>query len=804
MRGFVILGLLLAGCGSGATLPPASSSSRPQTFFVATPQELVTKSRVVFEFDSDLAGVTYRALLDGEALGEVSNPLVLDAISDGPHRLSVYAVSRDGDRDLTSITFNWTVDTIAPVIKVTFPPPRSFTDQGEVAVCGTTEDAGGIQQLLVNGVRAQSTDGFRTWRAIVPVTQATGLTAEATDVAGRVDVDQSRTIVPVNPPKPLVEDEARDEFELLIDEDAGEAIVVEPTCVTAIDLETGDRRVVSDAETGSGTAFTDIVVMAEIPGTNDITVFDTKDCRLFTVDLATGDRTVSWDSLGPSDIPGTREGLIASDGERAYVQGPRQGTLVALELDGSTRRTIAKAGWVKDAIALTWDGARDRLLAIDAGTGNLYAIDPDDGTKSTVSAHDEDFAVGYERGLVIDGDRAFTIARDQNGILEIDLDSGDRQFLAMTGDGLERPRAIAYHADEGALVVLDHGRDGLMYIDLDDGACRESASEHSPGSECVGPIYTDPQSGEICVLDGGRCAVVGVDTATGTQRTIADLADDAPDAVDFHMSPKTGEPVVLERHGIYRYEDACTTCREVPMDPDAPLGAGLALRVEPSGETALVLDSRPYTIDKGWKRYTIRKDSLVRVNLTTGLCTLVKDQPAASFSEIAMPTGGVMLDEPRNQLVFGATECTDFDHCYHATLRVLDLTTNEAVSIYGVTKSDDNSVHFVGGTEDPPQEFGAVAYDAERNEYYTIDREYGVIGRIHFKQAHPRYEVFSGDLPRYTGEWITVPFGHGPSIEGARGMALDADAGLLYVTTYDRVIAVDVRSGDRVVAAVLR
>ena len=54
----------------------------------------------------------------------------------------------------------------------------------------------------------------------MPVTQAIALTAEATDVAGRVDVDESRTIVPVDSPKPVIENEARDEFELLIDEDA--------------------------------------------------------------------------------------------------------------------------------------------------------------------------------------------------------------------------------------------------------------------------------------------------------------------------------------------------------------------------------------------------------------------------------------------------------------------------------------------------------------------------------------------------------------------------------------------------------
>jgi len=48
-----------------------------------------------------------------------------------------------------------------------------------------------------------------------------------------------------------------------------------------------------------------------------------------------------------------------------------------------------------------------------------------------------------------------------------------------------------------------------------------------------------------------------------------------------------------------------------------------------------------------------------------------------------------------------------------------------------------------------------------------------------------------------------VPHGHGSSLANVRGLALDADAGLLYATSGDRVYVIDVNSGDRAVAAVL-
>ena len=106
----------------------------------------------------------------------------------------------------------------------------------------------------------------------------------------------------------------------------------------------------------------------------------------------------------------------------------------------------------------------------------------------------------------------------------------------------------------------------------------------------------------------------------------------------------------------------------------------------------------------------------------------------------------------------------------------------------------------------PPSEFGMVARDETRNEIYTLDRVQGVLGRIHFEQANPRYEIVSGDYPDYDfvrEEWTTTPFGHGPSLDGARGFTVDEAAGCLYVSVRDRVVVVDVETQDRVIALVL-
>ncbi|MHC4955917.1 MAG: hypothetical protein ACYTGZ_18880 [Planctomycetota bacterium] len=799
---FELVLVVLTACGAGGSTPVAQPDP-PSTEVLAWPQGVVTEDSATFEFTSDQSGVQFSARIDGEPWEPVESPLVLEDLTDGAHTIYIRAEKKDLV-DRVPVRIQWTVDTEPPEVQVTFPPVRSLTDQGEVAVCGTAADLGGVAGVTVNGVVAQSNDGFGTWRAIVPVAGATTLVVEVTDVAGRVVLDDSRTCTPVEPPVESSEEKPRDEFELVMSGD--EAIVVEQKKVTGIDLESADRRVVADNDTGDGVDFVDVVVMSDIPGRDDVVVFDTYECRLITVDTDSGDRTVIWDRLGPSDIPVNREGLIASDGECVYVQGPRLATLVALELDGSERREVAKRGWVADAVALAWDAEREQLLATDAKTGNVYAVDPADGTKTIASKHDDDYPVGRARGLVPVGDVAYAIARDHNGILKIDLETGDREFLALSGDGIDDPRAIALDADNDRLVVLDHGRTGLMTIDLEDGVCRESKTPHEAKPQCGGPIYCDAETGELCLLDAGRCSLVAIDCDTGKQRTIADLADDAPDAVDFHVDPVTGDAVVLERHGIYRIDAETGACTMVEPDPDAPMGGALVVRVEEGAETALVLETRPKFIDYEWTWVTVKSDRLMRVDLATGKCELVSERAAADFSETGQPTGGAFLDVDEGRLLLGAIECP-YGSCYHGTVRAVDLETGEAESIFGVTSSTEFAIHFTGGGADPLAEVGAIVRDAARNRIYVLDREDNNVSEIDFNKLNARLEVLTGDTFAFnfpTGTSTPTSLGHGPSLKGALGMAMDPEAGLIFVTLADRVLAVDAHGGDRVVVAKLK
>ena len=69
---------------------------------------------------------------------------------------------------------------------VAFPPADALLTGDGVEVAGSSANRAGIARILVNGEPATSTDGFRTWRAEVPLTASTReLVVQPIDAIGR-------------------------------------------------------------------------------------------------------------------------------------------------------------------------------------------------------------------------------------------------------------------------------------------------------------------------------------------------------------------------------------------------------------------------------------------------------------------------------------------------------------------------------------------------------------------------------------------------------------------------------------------
>jgi hypothetical protein len=96
----------------------------PVTTIDSGPNGLVSDTDAQFSFSSDKDG-TFECRIDGAPWAPCSSPLELSGLADGPHSLSVRAVSSVvpvGVKDPTPPTRNWTVDSTAPGVQIDSAP----------------------------------------------------------------------------------------------------------------------------------------------------------------------------------------------------------------------------------------------------------------------------------------------------------------------------------------------------------------------------------------------------------------------------------------------------------------------------------------------------------------------------------------------------------------------------------------------------------------------------------------------------------------------------------------------------------
>ncbi len=98
-------------------LAPGFDSGPPVTRFVATPKELSNNDSPTFDYMSSDVGSTYECRLDSNeesAFQPCTRNNTLTGLDDGDHVFEVRAVDQDANEDPTPISFEFTVDTMAP------------------------------------------------------------------------------------------------------------------------------------------------------------------------------------------------------------------------------------------------------------------------------------------------------------------------------------------------------------------------------------------------------------------------------------------------------------------------------------------------------------------------------------------------------------------------------------------------------------------------------------------------------------------------------------------------------------------
>ncbi|MGL6162315.1 Ig-like domain-containing protein [Microbulbifer sp.] len=160
--------------------------------------------------------------------------------------------------------------------------------------------------------------------------------------------------------------------------------------LTRIDLESGELAVISATGIGEGPAFFGLVQAMELDANNNRIVL-LQASGLMTVDLDTGDREIIFDNhTGSGPFFDSVDGLALDlANNRAFVSDDGTGGVWQVDLTSGDRSTFASSvhGGTADQapIDLVLDTLGNRLL-VGTESGNLVAIDLEDFSQSTLSS----------------------------------------------------------------------------------------------------------------------------------------------------------------------------------------------------------------------------------------------------------------------------------------------------------------------------------------------------------------------------------------------------------------------------------
>jgi len=820
--GALVACALLVACGGGGSNPappapaPAPSpapadTTAPQTSLDSHPESATRSQAAGFTFSSE-NGATFEASLDGAAFAAATSPVSFTDLAPGSHTFAVRARDAAGNVDDSPATFTWGVDHVPPSARIAFPTALSYSDASVIAVRGNANDAHGVAEVRVNGVLANTLDGFQNWRADVPLAAGeNSLTVSVRDAAGNeTNAASSAKVVNRGPPVFLIRG---------IDFDAtGERIIVgdrQMNIVYAVDPATGYSQLVSPASAITGPLFrlTDLAVDAS---RNRAVLIDSYLNALVAVDLATGARQVlAPASLASSDTNVTDTSFVAVDGTRNRAFVLRTSNLSVIEIDLATG--------VRQVISSTTLGNGDHFCA---PRGILY---------------DEISVPGTPRLLVTGG--VSTDLGCEARLTAVELATGDRSVVSSaadfigTGITFGEPAALRMDATNRRVIVRDSLR-AIFAVDLDTGDRTQLAGEFTgSGSNfdnSVRGIAFNSATGNVYIPSAGS-TMIGLDTTT-LERTLllstsigSGTALGGSEGIVVEQSSGTAASLLLAERGyrsLVRLNLASgqrsvvsSQMQNVGTGNDffAPSDVVLDTRPGSNGHTAIALVDAPL-------------NALVSVDLLTGNRTML--QPLGVDLQSLGIMRSLRLDAAGNRAYFSATVPSQFNSLYS-----INLATGALQEIAGGPRGSghihDRASNFVLlpasnptrallADEGPGGVFSVDFATGDRTEFlapWPEDSSPGasVMGGSYLDTPNARLlgvrvgsesNVFSVSLTTGAQRVISgedpvtgVVTGRGPVPFGA--FAMDVNDGIAYLANYwtESVYAVDLVSGDRVIIA---
>jgi DNA-binding beta-propeller fold protein YncE len=654
----------------------------------------------------------------------------------------------------------------APRVEIHFPPAKCLADSDSLTVTGTAFDPDGVRSVVVNGVPASGTDGYSTWRVLVPLGPGRNrIVVEAEDGAGNRAPEAAVADVrnegpPFAQPGPIAVG-------------AGDAWVAEyGSRIYRVDPDTGQRNVLVDQH---GLYFT-AMAAAHDGG------------RLFCLHQHYDWIEGVWTTLYALLSVDTASGAIQTVSDESRGSGPR----------------------LVDCWGIALDADRNRAVVLGRETRTLYTVDIATGNRGVLSDANTGAGPQFDapKDLVIDDGSALVVDSGLDAIVAVDLTTGDREILSGAGvgggTGFFKPISLAIHEEQA--IVLDSGR-GVFRVDLQTGDRTVLSGEdydsplsfHEPHR-----IVLAATADRVLVTDSMLQAVIAVGLTTGERTAFSGSATGDgpallwPNAVDVDPS---GEVAVVVTSPEIQFENGIQTLDPRTGDRKSLVyrGNGHDVAVHPNRKLAYVLD----------------EDGLNRVDLNKGNMRVISGDGVGSGPPFGNPRD-LTLDPDRSRAFvadsgLGAIVAIDLSSGNRRI--VSDESTGSGPSFnvpLGVSWDAAGNRILVADRS------SVIAVDPDSGDRTILAAESAFVG---LNQAEPVEVVADGGGALVIASWALLQVGSGGSVSvvtdfyegpyrgpvtwGIGGVGYDRNRKVLYVasTGIKSIMAVERVSGDRVILA---
>ena len=556
--------------------------------------------------------------------------------------LTILATPSVGESASESFTIE-VGDNLGPTITIDFPTDNSLIIGDSVVVRGTAIDPEGdaIDSIIVSVdgsdfIATVDADGNWSTPAIPLNLGDNDITVTITDANGEVStqtisVNSQATVI--SAPGSALADNARNR-------------------ILVVDAGTGGINIV-DNSTGEVSPFPATFAGGTLPGS----------------------------AGGPSDFQAlSGSGEIDPDNDRLFVveDTPAGDNLLLIDLtdDSITRLPVRVEPGIDQFVV---DAANNRVLAIDPVAPAIIAIDLDDFSTSVISNNTgvgtgPDFITPTRIALDETGNQAIVYDEGIPGFITVDLDNGDRAFLAGLPAGITDPTLIrSIDVDDTNSRLLVVTPTSIFTVNLSNGDLDALSGDDivTPSTNIIGngPALIDASAisidGTRALVSDNNGSIFAIDLITGDRSIIGSNPPallDAERYTNVIVDPATGNVFLF----AFSIDDSTLIINDKAN--------GITLPPITIDQSTIEIDPFQFVVDFANNTayfFTLNGDGIAALDLASGLLTIVSDNDTIGSGPLFQIPTALALDAERNRILY-----TDA-YADNPSVRAVDLDTGD-------------------------------------------------------------------------------------------------------------------------------